>query len=173
MPDADPALRIREAVRAVVLADSGSVLLVRFEFPATLPEHQPGPVVRWALPGGGIEPGETPEHALRRELAEELGLVDAPIGPHLWTRLHVIPFVDGRWDGQREQIHLVRVPAPFEPRPLLTWEELRAEYVVELRWFDLGELAGGELPLVPRRLPELLADLVEHGPPPHPIDTGV
>ena len=67
----------------------------------------------------------------------------------------------------------MRVPAPFEPRPRLTWEQLHAEYVFELRWFHVEELTAGGLPLVPRRLPELLADLLEHGPPPTPIDTGI
>lgn len=28
----------------------------------------------WVLPGGKLEPGETPEHAVIREVAEELGL---------------------------------------------------------------------------------------------------
>jgi 8-oxo-dGTP pyrophosphatase MutT (NUDIX family) len=28
----------------------------------------------WAVPGGGIEPGESPEEAARREVHEELGL---------------------------------------------------------------------------------------------------
>ncbi len=50
---------------AVVISNpAGEVLLLR---------HSYGPDV-WALPGGGIDAGETPECAARREVAEELGL---------------------------------------------------------------------------------------------------
>lgn len=34
----------------------------------------------WSLPVGAIEPGETPEQAIIREVAEETGLVVAPVG---------------------------------------------------------------------------------------------
>ena len=50
---------------AVVITNlSGDVLLLR---------HSYGPKV-WSLPGGGVEPGEDPEVAIRREMSEELGI---------------------------------------------------------------------------------------------------
>jgi 8-oxo-dGTP pyrophosphatase MutT (NUDIX family) len=156
-------LRIREAVRALVLDPDDRVLLVRFEFPNT--------GTRWALPGGGVEPGETDHDALRRELVEEAGLIDATIGPHIWDRVHVIPFIDGRWDGQRERIYLVRTGA-FEPRPHLSWDQLRAEYVFELRWWLADELPH-DLAVSPRRLHRHLHTLLHDGPPNGPIDVGV
>ncbi len=155
---ADDGLRIREATRAVVLTPDRQVLLVRFEFPTGS---------RWALPGGGIDPGESTIAALQRELLEEVGLVMAPIGPHIWERLHIIPFLNGMFDGQREQIHLVEVPVAFEPRPAMTWEQLNAEYVFELRWWSIDEIraAGDDVRFAPSDLGNLLHDLTESGPP--------
>lgn len=139
------------------------ILLVRFEFPTR---------TVWATPGGGIEPGESPEDAVRRELAEEAGLASVEIGPVLWTRLHIIPFIGGDWDGQREQYHLVRTAA-FTPEPRLSWQQLNAEYVFELRWWTFAELEETLEVFAPARLPELVRDLVVNGPPPVPIDAGV
>jgi 8-oxo-dGTP diphosphatase len=164
VPETD-GLRIRAAVRALVLDPADRVMLVRFEFPA---------VTVWAMPGGGIEPGESDHEALRRELAEELGLTDIDIGPHIWTRLHIVPFLDGSHDGQQDRVYLVRTHE-FEPTPHLTWEQLNAERVHELRWWTPGELAAGCDParFAPRRLVELIGDLLTAGPPPAPVDTGV
>ena len=158
-------LRIRRAVRAILRAPDHRVLLVRFEFPTG---------TRWALPGGGVDAGETPEQALHRELDEELGLRGAIIGPHVWTRLHIIPFENGLFDGQQDQIHVVDVDEVFEPQPALTWQQLNAEHVFELRWCRLADIdAATELTFVPRALGSLLRALADDGPPTAPVDIAV
>ena len=156
-------LRIRQAVRAVVLDPEDRVLLVRFEFPDS--------GTKWALPGGGIEEGESDHDALRRELSEEVGAPPVQIGPHVWNRLHIVPFIDGSHDGQIERIYVVRTPA-FTPQPALTWEQLNAEYVFEARWWHPDDLHGAT-PVAPGRLSHHLGILRRDGPPEQPVDVEV
>ena len=156
-------MRLRQAARAVVLDPADRILLVRFEFPTRS---------FWATPGGGVEPGETHEHAIVRELEEEAGLVGFELGPWIWTREHVFPFESGLWDGQVERYMLVRTHA-FDPLPQFTPDELAAEFVTGVRWWTQAELAASDELFAPRRLPELVAALLLDGPPGEPVDVGV
>jgi double-stranded uracil-DNA glycosylase len=155
-------LPLRQAVRAVILDPDDRVLLVRFDWPDK---------EVWAPPGGGIDRGETPEQAIMRELAEECGLRDFELGPAIWTRTHWHTDFKG-WGGQTEQIYVVRTNA-FEPAPEWTAEELASEGVGELRWFAPRALAEPRLVFAPRRLPQLVAELVANGPPRERADVGV
>ena len=164
----DPtAPRIREAVRALLVTPDHHVLLVRFEF---------GDTTVWALPGGGLEPGEDHLAALHRELIEEVGLADPVVGAHVWNREHIIPFEDGNWDGQRDRVYVVEATSRFEPTPGLTWEQLRAERMHELRWWhvdDIEAMHDDGVLFAPRRLGALLRQHVTDGSPTVPLDTGV
>ncbi len=52
----------------------------------------------WNFPGGSVRPGETPEAAARRELAEETGIAAG--------KLVAAGIACGTWEGQRDRVHL-------------------------------------------------------------------
>lgn len=154
-------LRIRRAVRAVIVRPDDALLLVRFHFPDR---------IVWATPGGGIEGGEDHATALRRELHEEVGLTDYELGPAVWNRTHLWDF--GPWNGQTETVYLVRVPQHFEPVPHLTAEQLRMEGVTDLAWWTPDALATTTERFAPTELVALHRRLCAEGPPAQPFDVG-
>jgi len=150
----------REAVRALVLDEADRVLLDQFK--------DSSGQVWWATPGGGVDEHEDVEQALRRELAEEIGLDEFELGPEIWTRVHTFAW-NGRILRQRERIWLVEV-ASHEPAPRV---DLAAELVADVRWWTPAELEAATETFVPERLPQLLRELRENGPPAVPFDAGL
>ena len=57
---------MKEVAVGIILQD-GNVLACQRKRDATY-------ALKWEFPGGKLEPGETPEHALVRELHEELAI---------------------------------------------------------------------------------------------------
>ncbi len=69
---------------------------------------------RWTLPGGGLDHGEDPREALRREVYEETGL---RVRPGALVDVHSSHFTGPRSDGRVEDYHGVHLifEATVEP----------------------------------------------------------
>jgi 8-oxo-dGTP diphosphatase len=96
----------------------------------------------WEFPGGKVGPGEAPEQALLRELAEELGLtvarkdlVSLAFASHEYPDFHLLMplYLCRRWSG---------APRPKEGQKIL--------------WVTLAELRGLAMPPADRPLVEAL-----------------
>jgi len=100
LPDAKP-LRLVLVSAAALVDSDGRVLLA---------QRPPGKSMAglWEFPGGKVEPGETPEASLIRELREELGIetAEACLAPftfasHRYDGFHLLMplYVCRRWQG--------------------------------------------------------------------------
>ncbi len=89
---------MRVAAYAVIVGDDSRVLLAHWS---------EGRKAAWTMPGGGLEAGEDPEHAVRREVREETGYrvrVDGLLGIHS----RVIP-ANRRLTDSTVPLHTLRI----------------------------------------------------------------
>jgi len=109
----------RVRVAAAVVWREGRLLLT---------QRPPGGALglQWEFPGGKIEPGESAEHALEREIYEELG-VHARAGEVLSVEQHDYPH------GLQVEIAFIRCElASDDPKP--------GAGVHDLRWWELDTI---------------------------------
>lgn len=134
-------------VAAGVLTDAEGCVLLMQRLPG---KHLAG---LWEFPGGKLEPGETIQQALARELGEELG-----IEAKSFTPVISIPW---RYPGKVIRLHALRVAG---------WRgELCAREGHPLRWMALHDIDAAVMPpadapiLTALRLPPLYAITRETG----------
>jgi len=109
--------RFAVSVAAVIIDDANRVLLLKHVF-------RPGS--GWGIPGGFINKGENPEKAVRRELAEEIGL-----------KLENVRIVHARTLRNANHVEILFRATPVgTPNP-------RSVEISDLGWFRLEDLPQG------------------------------
>nr|WP_202485968.1 bifunctional GNAT family N-acetyltransferase/NUDIX hydrolase [Streptomyces sp. SID4985] len=137
----------RQAARIAVVAPDGAVFLCRQKNVETGPH--------WTLPGGGLEPGESPREGAARELAEETGWTDLEPGPLLCVWEH--DFTRGDVPvRQHEHVYVARGPRRAPTAAALTGHA--DEGILAWRWWSRAELAATDEPVWPQDLHRLLAE---------------
>ncbi|MEU3553602.1 bifunctional GNAT family N-acetyltransferase/NUDIX hydrolase [Streptomyces fragilis] len=149
-PLQDPATpRMPRAAARVAVVGPGPdrpVLLLRYE--------NPDDGVYWAVPGGGLEPGESPLQGATREVREETGWSDVTPGPLLCVWEHDFTY-HGVPVRQHEHVYLARAPHRDLSGDLT--EAHRADGILAWRWWPLEELAATGETIWPPRLARLVA----------------
>ena len=119
MTEPAPAFRVKRVVAGILLRGDQILCCQRSK-------SDPFPL-KWEFPGGKIEPGETPEQALARELDEELA-IHAQVGSLVETIRHSYA------PGSIVELHFFKVEK---------WNgEIRNRIFNDLRWLQRSELTS-------------------------------
>src|SRR5690242_18951461 len=150
LDDAGREMRRRRAGRVIVLDPEDRVLLFRYDDGPPNGRH-------WCTPGGGLNEGEDYRAGARRELFEEDGWSDIPLGPEVYERTLVMEY-DDVIVRQHERFFLGRIEEagrPFgEVADMHVWDGIAA-----WRWWTQAELYATGDDIWPQGLADLIRQL--------------
>jgi 8-oxo-dGTP pyrophosphatase MutT (NUDIX family) len=159
-------MRVRKSARIVLLNDRNEIFLFR-SGDLTHPDPITGrPRYYWVLPGGGVEGDESWEEAATREMWEETGIGDAPLGPCLWTR-SVQVRLNGEDIVSDERYFLVRCGTrQVSNANQLDYE--RIHYTVHA-WWSLDDMRAADDTFYPEDLASLMEPVIAGSPVSDPV----
>jgi ADP-ribose pyrophosphatase YjhB (NUDIX family) len=144
-------LRLRRAGRVIVLDPDDRVLLFRYDEGPPNGRH-------WCTPGGGLNDGEDYAAGARRELAEETGWTDVPLGGEVFEGTRTMEYADAIV-RQHERFFLGRVETACrglgEVAAMHTCDGIAA-----WRWWTLAELDATDEVIWPAGLADLIRGLI-------------
>ena len=138
-------LPYRDCVGTAIFNSEGLVFIGRRKKDDATPEDNSVLGAPWQMPQGGIDKGETPVEAARRELQEEVGTDKAQIISEMedWVTYdlpeHLIGVAfHGKYKGQRQKWFAMRFTGKDTDIDLTAHEPEFSDF----RWVSLGELPG-------------------------------
>lgn len=152
MPDQPPP---RPTARVVLLDPDNRVLLLSAHDTTVTTGINPLPRPDfWLLVGGGLEPGEDFETALRREIHEEIGLDSVALGAEVGRREKTVSWAGTAW-AVHERYFAGRVLSPVDVH-FRNHTPVEIDVIRGCRWWTPAEISASNELFVPPRLLTLI-----------------
>ena len=149
-PPGPPRLRrLRRAGRVIVLDPEDRVLLFRYDDGPPNGRH-------WCTPGGGLNDGEDYPAGARRELAEETGWTDVPLGPEVHERTLTMEYADAIVQ-QHERLFLARVAVARRELGEVAAMHV-SDGIAAWHWWTLAEMDATDEVIWPAGLADLVRE---------------
>jgi 8-oxo-dGTP pyrophosphatase MutT (NUDIX family) len=159
-------LPFRDTARALVLDPRDRLLLIAYESVIDVDPLRPGLRKFWFTPGGGLDPGETHEIALVRELEEEIGRPGCTLGRYVaWRNTPFYFFREPKF--LRERYFVVRLDSDAIDTTRLA--ETEDSPILDIRWWTMDELQATTDIVDPRGLSALVMSVLAGQEPESPV----
>lgn len=142
---------LRPSARVILIGPGGRTLLFRGGDP-----HRPHDGTWWFTPGGAVDPGETLEEAVRRELWEETGHSGVEWSDRVATREGELGFMGVTYQAV-EVFYVAHTHETAVAPGGLT--EIEEETIAEHRWLDASDISRLAEPVYPSELAGVLPAL--------------